>query len=1035
LARQLTRPASIDSLRKEAKRWLKALRGQDADARDRLRSAWSDAPAEPGLRDVQYALALEYGFSGWRGLKEAAADLQRGGSPRDRALHDLMRAADRGEADRVAELLDAYPYLINERGTPEGHTGLRTALHFGVHHEAVVRTLLEHGADPNIRDEGDSAFPLHFAAESGDLVIVRLLVEHGAQTSAGEVDDHELDIIGWAICFPGVDHHDVAEYLLAHGARHTLFSAVAAGDVDALRARATEKPSDLERPMDKVNRRRHAVHLAVVKNQPRSLATLLELGAEPNATDASGITPLDEASLRGSSEMIQTLIAAGANVTIASAMALQRHDEVERLLREDPDALRPVGRQGTLIVRAAAEGPGELIEALIRHGADVDVHDSPETSVDGTLGYTALHAAAFHNNLAAIEVLLRHGANPRVRDSRYGGTPAGWASYARKSEAFERLMAAGPDMFDAIDFDRADRIPEILERDPTALHRPFGEYLPPHLRAGGATAGEAGSVPAPWCPDPDLRPLEWASRENKAQAVRILVSRGAELTAGGHLSRSDEDRAWSLLRMACLDWAVGGPDRARHAHAAARMLARHPDLVGSNIFTATACGDLEEVQRRLTENPAVATTSGGPRGWPPLLYLCSARFPDRGAWSDQAVGIATLLLDHRADPNSFYEGGNPQIHYTALTCVVGRGEEQASVHPEARALAALLLERGAEPYDTQVFYNLFAGHASQRYLADDDFVWLLDLIHATSIKRGRASDWADPAWRMVDMGGYGSGAWYLLHNALKGNVLTIAEWALAHGASPDPPRASDGRTPAGSLYEQAVRLGLTDFADLLARYGAGRRTPPLGPSEDFAAACFRLDLKRASALVAEHPECLREPRPLFDAAERGRADVVALMLDLGMSPNLSNAAGTGPLHYAAYHGSPDVASLLISRGAEIDPYTREWGDTPIGAALWGQRHHLVDLLAPLSKDVWTLTTAGKVDRLRDVLHEEARLATTAYEGETPLFYLPDDEHAAAEIVKLFLDHGADPSARRRDGSTAGQVARARGLFEAAELLP
>jgi uncharacterized protein len=971
---------------------------------------------------MQYALALEYGFNGWTALKDAAADLQGGTSPRDRALHDLMRAADSGEADRVAALLDAYPDLINERGALEGHTGLRTALHFGVHHEAVVRTLLQRGANPNIRDDGDNAFPLHFAAERGTLGIVRLLVEHGAETSAGEVDDHELDIIGWAVCFPGVDHHDVAEYLLAHGARHSLFSAVAAGDVEAIRARATGKPSDLERPMDKVNRRRHALHLAVVKNQPRSLAALLELGADPNATDASGITPLDEAALRGSSEMAQTLIAAGARFTLVSAMALQRDDEIERLLREDPGALRPGGRHGTLIVRAAAEGSGELIEALIRQGADVDVHDSPDTAVDGTLGYTALHAAAFHNNLAAIEVLLRHGANPHARDTRYGGTPAGWANYAGKSEAFERLMAAGPDMFDAIDFDRADRIPEILERDPGALHRPFGGYLPP------------GSLPAPWCPDPDVRPLEWASRENKAAAVRILTSRGAELAAGGHLSRTDEDRASSLLRMACLDWAVGGPDRARHAHAAARLLARHPDLARNSIFTATACGDVEEVQRRLAENPSVANISGGPRGWPPLLYLCSARFPDRGAWSDQAVRIATLLLDHGADPNSFYEGGNPEIHYTALTCIVGRGEEQASVHPEARPLAALLLERGAEPYDTQVFYNLFAGHASQRYLADDDFVWLLDLIHATSIRRGRASDWADPAWRMIDMGGYGSGAWYLLHNALKGNYVTIAEWALSHGASADPPRASDTRTPAGSLYEQAVRVGLAGFADLLARYGAGRGTLPVDPSDEFAAACFRLDRERASALGAEHPEYLQDPRPLFGAAERGRAEVVGLMLDLGMSPNLSNAAGTRALHYAAYHGSPDVASLLISRGAEIDPYTREWGDTPIGAALWGQRHPLVDLLAPLSKDVWTLTAAGKVARLRDVLQEEPRLATTAYEGETPLFYLPDDEDAAAEIVKLFLAHGADPSARRRDGSTAGQVARARGLFEAAELL-
>lgn len=1020
--RPLTSSTSVDILKKEAKHWLKALRAGDAGARVRLQRAWPDAPADPGLRHVQHALAREYGMDGWRALKDAVADLQHGGSPRDHALRDLLRAADRGDAPAVAAILDAHPDIVNERGTLDGHSGLRTALHFGVAHEPVVRTLLERGADPNVRDEGDYAFPLHFAAESGNLAIVRLLVEHGAQTAAGEADDHQLDIIGWSVCFPGVDHRGVAEYLLAHGARHTLFSAVAMGDLDALRARARETPSDLERPMDKVNRRRRALHLAVVKKQPRSLAALLELGADPNSTDASGMTPLDEAAMAGSTEMTRMLFDAGATLTLAAAIALQQTDQVERLLREDPGALKPGGRWGTLIVRAAADGPAEVVESLIRHGADVNVHDSPETSVDGAPGYTPLHAAAFHGNLPAIDVLLRHGANPRVRDSRYGGTPAGWASYARRQDAFERLLAAGLDIFDAIDFDRPEEIPQILERDPAALHRPFGEYLPD------------GALPARWCPDPGIRPLDWASREEKGRAVLILTSRGAELTAGGHLSRTDADRAASLLRMACLDWAVGGPDRARHTHAAARLLASQPELARHDLFTAVVCGDVSDVDRRLAEDRAAATKTGGPRGWPPLLYLCNARFPERGPWSDNAVRIARMLLDAGADANAFYPGGNPTIHYTALTCVAGRGEEQGAVHPEARALAALLLERGAEPYDEQIFYNVFAGHASHRHLADDDFVWLLEMIYRESVRRGRAGHWADPEWRMINMGGYGHGAWYLLDSALKGNYLGIAEWALSHGASPNPARPSDNRTPPGTLYEEAVRGGFADFAELLASYGAPRTATELADdSRAFAAACFGPDRDRAATLARQHPEYLRDAAPLLAAAKRNRGDVVGLLLDLGMPPDLADKTGLRAMHIGAYYGAGAAVSLLIEKGAEIDPHHDVYG-TPIGAAQWGQRFAMVDRLTPLSKDVWTLVPGGKVDRLREVLKAEPRRAKVTYEEETPLFYLPDDQAAAAEIVRLFLAHGANPLARRRDGATAGQVARARGLGKAAELL-
>jgi hypothetical protein len=61
----------FDSLRKEAKRWLAALRANAADARARLERALPNARARPTLRDVQHALAREHGFSGWAALKEA----------------------------------------------------------------------------------------------------------------------------------------------------------------------------------------------------------------------------------------------------------------------------------------------------------------------------------------------------------------------------------------------------------------------------------------------------------------------------------------------------------------------------------------------------------------------------------------------------------------------------------------------------------------------------------------------------------------------------------------------------------------------------------------------------------------------------------------------------------------------------------------------------------------------------------------------------------------------------------------------------
>ena len=69
MPRQITPRTTLENLKREAKRWLKALRANVADARDRFRRVLPNSPEAPTLRQVQHALALEYGLSGWTELK------------------------------------------------------------------------------------------------------------------------------------------------------------------------------------------------------------------------------------------------------------------------------------------------------------------------------------------------------------------------------------------------------------------------------------------------------------------------------------------------------------------------------------------------------------------------------------------------------------------------------------------------------------------------------------------------------------------------------------------------------------------------------------------------------------------------------------------------------------------------------------------------------------------------------------------------------------------------------------------------------
>ena len=57
-----SKSVGFEALRKHAKRWLAALRGGDAEALARLERVLPRHSAQPGLREVQQALAREHGF-------------------------------------------------------------------------------------------------------------------------------------------------------------------------------------------------------------------------------------------------------------------------------------------------------------------------------------------------------------------------------------------------------------------------------------------------------------------------------------------------------------------------------------------------------------------------------------------------------------------------------------------------------------------------------------------------------------------------------------------------------------------------------------------------------------------------------------------------------------------------------------------------------------------------------------------------------------------------------------------------------------
>ena len=498
------------------------------------------------------------------------------------------------------------------------------------------------------------------------------------------------------------------------------------------------------------------------------------------------------------------------------------------------------------------------------------------------------------------------------------------------------------------------------------------------------------------------------------------------------LAREYGCESWTALKAALDDLAL---DRKTHdervdqllrhgwdgdLRIARRILARYPEIARDSLFTAAVCGDLAEVERRLAADPAAALQTGGPREWTALAYVAYSRLD-----AVNAVAIARRLLEAGADPNfGFDDGwGSP---FKVLTGAVWLGEGARPSHPQASELVELLITGGADPFDTQTLYDVsIVGEPLTPPLYWYDRLW----------RHCEARDKADQ-WRSageVSLGhGFGlSTLDYLLGNAVGQNHIVRAEWLLDRGADPNAAHAYT-RQP---LHKLAQLSGFADIQALLERCGAAPVS--LSGEEAFRAACLRHDAHDARTVLAAEPDLARTSPALHAAAGFGDAEAVGLLLELGGDVHAVDQDGISPLHRAVQSGSLAAVDLLLEAGADPNLRDRKWRGTSLSWAVALGRPQLFERLIPVSRDARALSRIPACERLKAVLDADASLADHHLAEDaapTPLFCLPDDEDAAVEVVRILVAHGANPSVRAPNGHTPAEVARIRGLDEAAELI-
>ncbi|MBA3919265.1 MAG: hypothetical protein C0516_11850 [Gemmatimonas sp.] len=489
---------------------------------------------------------------------------------------------------------------------------------------------------------------------------------------------------------------------------------------------------------------------------------------------------------------------------------------------------------------------------------------------------------------------------------------------------------------------------------------------------------------------------------------------------------------WAALRDAveqmALDRQIAAQTRADHLRVllshgwsgeialARRLLSREPELAADSVFTAAAAGAVDVLRRMLTQQPELVRATNSERGWTPLLHVAYGRLD-----GERAVEAALILLDAGADPNAQFDDGwgNP---FTALCGVIGQGEGNKPSHPQAQALAELLLAHGADPFDTQALYNTS--------IVYDEPHWTARLWEAC-VQQGRESLWFATEGRVLSGPVRVHTMNYLLGNAVSNRHVRRAAWLLAHGADATTLHSYVGRP----VHTVARLAGHIDMLALLVRQGAIAEALP--PRDAVLAQLIDGQLEAARTMLAAQPALLRDPHLLHSVAGRNKAEAVRLLLTLGAAVDLRDATGATPLHRAAEGGALEAIEVLLSAGAAVDLREHRFQGTPFSWSLHLGRHAVSTRLAGVTRDVRALARSGQIARLREVLQGDPSLANHRLERvpePVPLFCLPDDDDLAAEVVNELLAAGAATNVRNAAGRSPYEEAQFRGLERTAARL-
>jgi ankyrin repeat protein len=247
---------------------------------------------------------------------------------------------------------------------------------------------------------------------------------------------------------------------------------------------------------------------------------------------------------------------------------------------------------------------------------------------------------------------------------------------------------------------------------------------------------------------------------------------------------------------------------------------------------------------------------------------------------------------------------------------------------------------------------------------------------------------------------------------------------------------------------------------------AAEKLIELGAKPDVCAAAALGDMKRLRAFFDASGRLVERPRrhgkvmserdaiglALLFAYVNRRPDAVDFLLDKDGNWNMTGVNNGTVLHRAAWGGDLAMVKRLVARGADMSNRDNPFNSTPLSWAQHNRQREVFDWMrANCAIDLHEAVGHNLREHVEARLREDPASVNRQLDNweapqSTPLYWAAwtkihdvDGEHTWDEadresLVRLLLDHGADPNIVAGDGYTPLDVARTAGAKRIAALI-